>query len=98
MEFIRSVDLNAVDNLKEDEALVILSSKLTLNGLSVLKLAMNHVPCMYTMRCREFEGFPLRSVLIHKIVSACCSSPSLEAVEFSCCSFFVKSYFTTTFQ
>jgi len=80
VEFLRRVDLNAVDNLKEDEALAILSAKLTLNGLSVLKLAMNHVPCTYTMHCREFEGFPLRTVLIHNIVTACCSSRSLDSL------------------
>lgn len=41
---------------------------------------MNHVPCTYTMRCREFEGFPLRTVLIHNIVTACCSSRSLDSL------------------
>jgi len=79
VEFRRRVDFHAVGNLKEDEALAILSAKLTLNGLSVLKLAMNHVQCTYTMRCREFQGFPLRTVLIHKIVTACCSSRSLDS-------------------
>lgn len=80
VEFLRSVDLNEVENVKEDEALAILSAKLTFNGLSVLKLAMSHVPCMYTMRCREFQSFPLRTVLIHKIFTACCSSRSLDSL------------------
>ena len=80
VEFLRSVDLNEVDNLKEDEALATLSAKLTLNGLSVLKLAMSHVPCTYTMRCREFQCFPLRTVLIHKIFTACCSSRSRDSL------------------
>ena len=62
LEFLRSVDLNEVDNVKEDEALAILSAKLTFSGLSVLKLAMSHVPCTYTMHCREFQSFPLRTV------------------------------------
>ena len=35
VEFLRSVDLNEVDNLKEDEALVILLAKLTLNEWTV---------------------------------------------------------------
>ena len=80
MEFLRSVDLNEVDNLKEDEALAILSAKLTLNGLSVLKLAMSHVPCTYTIRCMEFQCFPLRTVLIHQIFTACCSSCSRDSL------------------
>ena len=80
VEFLRSVDLDEVENVKEDEALAILSAKLTFNGLSVLKLAMSHVPCTYTMRCREFQSFPLRTVLIHKIFTACCSSRSLDSL------------------
>jgi len=41
---------------------------------------MSHVPCTYTMRCTEFQGFPLHTVLIHKIVTACCSSHSLDSL------------------
>lgn len=80
VEFLRSIDLNAVDSVKENEMVVMLWSKLTLNGLLVLMLAMNQVPRTYSMRCGEFQGFLLRTVLIHEIVTACCNSCSVESL------------------
>ena len=77
--------MSTVHDLKEEEALMILSSKLTFQGLFLLKCAINHVPVSFTMKCREFDGLPLRSVLIHNIVRTTSSLASITDVHFYVC-------------
>ena len=63
-------------------------STLTLNGLLVLKSAINHVPPTYSMRRKDFQGFSLRSVIIHEIMATCASE---------CCLTLSDVYFYVSF-
>ena len=63
-------------------------STLTLNGLLLLKSAINHVPPTYSMRRKDFQGFSLRSVIIHEIMATCASE---------CCLTLSDVYFYVSF-
>ena len=80
--------VTTVENIKENDVLLTLMSTLTLNGLLVLKSAINHVPPTYSMRRKDFQGFSLRSVIIHEIMATCASE---------CCLTLSDVYFYVSF-
>ena len=53
--------------LTEDQALLLISSKLTLYGVLVLKLALNHVPVTYSVTLRG-TSTPIRYSLVASIL------------------------------
>lgn len=63
-------------NLTEDEALQLLASKLSVNGLYNLRRAINHVPDNIT---RVVDGTSMRSTLIFKLFESL-SSPNSENI------------------
>ena len=56
--------------MEEEDALLILASKITFLGVMFLKAAIQHVPKTYVMKCTDSGGASLRSVLIYEMVSA----------------------------
>ena len=49
-------------------------SSLWMVWLLVLKSAINHVPPTYSMRCKDVQGFSLRSVIIYEMMATCASA------------------------
>ena len=42
--YLHGIDMSSIDDVEEEEALVILSSKITFSGVLFLKAAIRHVP------------------------------------------------------
>ena len=68
--FFQSKDLKTFEIRKETDVLLILMLKLTLNAPLALKLAINHVPPTYSMRCKDFHCV----VIIYKMMATCASA------------------------
>ena len=68
--FLRGLEISKMEPVEKEEALIILSTKITFQGVLFLKTAIHHVPKTFLMKCSDYGGASLRSVLIYEIVSA----------------------------
>ena len=68
--FLHGIEISRMEQVEEEEALIILSSKITFQGVLLLKTAIHHVPKTFVMKCSDCGGASLRSVLIYAMVSA----------------------------
>ena len=92
--YLREIDISSIDDLEEEEALLILSSKITFSGVLFLKAAIRHVPKTYVMKCTDSSGDSLRSVLIYEMVRSDChtSLSSLSKEKVDCYVNFLESF------
>ena len=92
MAFLRGIEISRMEQVEEEEALVILSSKITFQGVIFLKTAIQHIPKTFVMKCSDYGGASLRSVLIYEMVSASQTSlSSLSKEEIDCYVNFLES-------
>ena len=66
--FLRGIEISKMEQVEEEEALIILSSKITFQGVLFLKTAIHHVPKTFVVKCSDYGGASLRSVLIYEMV------------------------------
>ena len=92
--YLRGIDISSIDDVEEEEALVILSSKITFSGVLFLKAVIRHVPKTYVMKCTDSSGDSLRSVIIFEMVRSDCpdSLSSLSKEEVDCYVNFLESF------
>jgi len=90
--FLRGIEISRMEQVEEEEALIILSSKITFQGVLFLKTAIHHVPKTFVMKCSDYGGASLCSVLIYEMVSASQTSlSSLSKQEVDCYVNFLES-------
>ena len=90
--FLRGIEISRMEQVGEEEALIILSSKITFQGVLFLKTVIHHVPNTSVMKCSDYGGASLRSVLIYEMVSASQTSlSSLSKEEIDCYVNFLES-------
>jgi len=68
--FLRGIEISKMEEIEEKEVLIILASKITLQGVLFLRNAIRHVPNTFVMKCSDHGGASLHSVLIFEMVSA----------------------------
>ena len=90
--FLRGLEILKMEQVEEEEALIILSTKITFQGVLFLKTAIHHVPKTFVMKCSDYGGASLRSVLIYEMVSGSQTSlSSLSKEEVDCYVNFLES-------
>lgn len=90
--FLRGIEISRMEQVEEEEALIILSSKITFQGVLFLKTAIHRVPKTFVMKCSDYGGASLCSVLIYEMVSASQTSlSSLSKQEVDCYVNFLES-------